>query len=191
MTIYNPDVLNVDHLKFVAIGKIAINNNESELSSINLHFMINEAQDGLYEAVCLELLEYALASSIEEATKNLILNIAEYINNNIKNSSDIIKIINSVNTNMMDCYWKRYRVISFTLAKENKNKDKEIENKINEIIKDSLLDKIIKISNENSIIKEENAKLKEKLREVEKENNLLKLLRFRIIDNDKNIENAS
>lgn len=182
MAIYDTNVLSVEHLKFVAIGKIAINNEKSELSSIHLHFMINEAHDGSYEAVCLELLEYALADTIEEAVKNLMLNISEYLNNNIKKASDISKIINSVNTNMMDDYWKKYRVISFTLAKENNHGNEEKEDEINKILKDNLVNKIVEMAEENYALKKENTELKYKLIELEKQNNLLKLLKFRMVD---------
>lgn len=133
MTIYKADVLNVEHLNFVAIGKMSFSVKE-DWSIPHLHYMINKIDNEHYEAICIETRTFASASSLEDAAKKIVLNIVEDINKNIKCPQDLDKIIENIDTHFMDAYWKEYRKINFNLAKIGKDINTEMEKRIKEEI---------------------------------------------------------
>ena len=133
MTIYKADVLNVEHLNFVAIGKMSFSVKE-DWSIPHLHYMINKIDNEHYEAICIETRTFASASSLEDAAKKIVLNIVEDINKNIKCPQDLDKIIENIDTHFMDGYWKEYRKINFNLAKIGKDINTEMQKRIKEEI---------------------------------------------------------
>lgn len=133
MTIYKADVLNVEHLNFVAIGKMSFSVKE-DWSIPHLHYMINKIDNEHYEAICIETRTFASASSLEDAAKKIVLNIVEDINKNIKCPQDLDRIIENIDTHFMDAYWKEYRKINFNLAKIGKDINTEMEKRIKEEI---------------------------------------------------------
>ena len=128
------DVLSVKGLDFKAIGKIVFSTGEKTWNIPHLHYIINKARDGVYEAVCIELREFASGNTIAEVVENMGLHLLNYLNSNIKKSDDIDQLINCVDTNDMDEYWKEYRKIDFTLAKSKKD--------INSVLQDDIRNSI-------------------------------------------------
>ena len=173
MSIYEQcEVLSINNLVFRAIGKIVLKNN-SEWNITHLHFMVNEAEDNKYEAVCLELSFFNSGETIKEAISDLIKNILSYFNENIKSSSDINKLIGDIDTNTMDMYWKPYRVFDYQLAKVGadinhileeqirkeveaycENKMKEYQNEVEKLLEEKNLDLSQKYKLNNVDIKE-------------------------------------
>lgn len=141
MTIYKPEVLSVEHLNFVAIGKMSFSVKRN-WSIPHLHYMINKIDDEHYEAICLETRTFASASSIEDVAKKIVLNIVEDINNDIKCPEDLDKIIEDIDTHFMDAYWKEYRKINFNLAKIGKDINTEMEKRIKEEVEKEVKSKL-------------------------------------------------
>lgn len=124
------NVISTKDLDFKAIGKITFSTSGQTWNIPHLHYMINKANDGVYEAVCIELREFASGNTIAEAVENMGLHLLNYLNSNVKNADDIDKLINCVDTNDMDEYWKEYRKTDFTLAKSKKDINNALEKEI-------------------------------------------------------------
>ena len=163
MSIYEQcEVLSIDNLVFRAIGKIVLKNN-SEWNIPHLHFMVNEAEDGIYEAVCLELSFFNSGKSIKEAISDLIKNILSYFNENIKSSPDINKLIGDINTNTMDMYWKQYRVFDYQLAKVGADINHKLEEQIRKEVETYCENKMKEYKNEvKKLLEEKNLDLSQK-----------------------------
>lgn len=126
----NNKSLSVYDLDFKAIGKIVLKNTEY-WNIPHLHFMINQSKvDGIFEAICLELMFFNSGEDIKTSITNLITNILEYFDNNINCASDLDKLIDCVDTNAMDNYWKEYRKIDYELAKFGKDINNTLEKQI-------------------------------------------------------------
>lgn len=202
---YKADILDINHLKFVAIGKVSFRTNK-EWCIPHLHYMISELEKSKFQAICLETATYSSSNTIEDTAKKLVLNIIYDLNELVKKSSDLDNIINITYTHHLDSYWKEYRKINFTLAKFGKNINKNIEtnilkkiieelfpNKLEEINEDiqEEINEIIVIDNiediNNLLTDSENIN-----KEIKKLNNFANLYNSRIkIINDKinNINN--
>ncbi len=148
------EILSTEGLNFRAIGKITFKT-AGRWSIPHLHFMINQADDGVYEAICIELQHFNSGKTIEESVKNMALHLLDFLSNNIQNESDIDKLIDCVDTNDMDDYWKQYRVIDFNLAKLGKDINSSLEEKL-----------------KKDIEKEYAKKYQEKIKEFEKQNSI-------------------
>ncbi|WP_295160397.1 hypothetical protein [uncultured Brachyspira sp.] len=125
----NIKVLSVSHLDFKAIGKLVLKNSE-DWNIPHLHFIVNKADDGIFEAVCLELMFFNSGENIKSSITNLVTNILEYFDNNINSAQDLDKYIISVDTNAMDNYWKYYRKIDGELAKYGEDINNALEQQI-------------------------------------------------------------
>lgn len=123
------NILSVSDLKFKAIGKLVLKNIQ-DWNIPHLHFIVNEADDGIFEAICLELMLFNTGEDIKNSITNLVTNILEYFDNNIKVASDLNKLIECVDTNIMDNYWKQYRKIDCELAKFGKDINNTLEQQI-------------------------------------------------------------
>ncbi|WP_147735534.1 hypothetical protein [Brachyspira aalborgi] len=163
MNIYEQcKVLSVNNLVFKAIGKIVLKNN-SEWNIPHLHFMVNKSEDNIYEAVCLELSFFNSGKNIEEATTNLITNILSYFNYNIKSSSDLDKILGNIDTNIMDMYWRKYRVFDYQLAKIGSDINSQLEKQIIKKVEDFYKNKIAEYEKKiKELIEGENLELSQK-----------------------------
>lgn len=163
MNIYEQcKVLSVNNLVFKAIGKIVLKNN-SEWNIPHLHFMVNKSEDNIYEAVCLELSFFNSGKNIEEATTNLITNILSYFNYNIKSSSDLDKILGNIDTNIMDMYWRKYRVFDYQLAKIGSDINSQLEKQIIKKVEDFYKNKIAEYKKKiKELIEDENLELSQK-----------------------------
>ena len=115
----------VDDLDFKAIGKIVVKNTTEDWNIPHLHFMINQnlqhKEEGIFEAICLELMFVNNGEDYRTSIRNLVEDILEYLDNNINCASDLDKLIDCVDTNAMDNYWKEYRKIDYELAKFGKD----------------------------------------------------------------------
>ncbi|WP_295156381.1 hypothetical protein [uncultured Brachyspira sp.] len=131
----NIKVLSVSHLDFKAVGKLVLKNTES-WNIPHLHFMVNKADDGIFEAVCLELMLFNSGEDIKSSITNLVTNILEYFDNNINSAQDLDKYIICVDTNAMDNYWRHYRKIDGELAKFGKDINNTLEKQIIEEVKE-------------------------------------------------------
>ncbi len=150
----NTKVLSTEGLVFTAIGKVVVRT-VNDWNIPHLHFAINEASDGIFEAVCIELSEFASGKTIDEAVKNITLHLLNFLSENIKSADDIDQIIEKINTNDMDEYWREYRVIDANLAKVGNNihscLERDLRNEIEKEYDKIYEDKIRKLFEDKTI----------------------------------------
>jgi len=132
----------MDNKHFVAIGKMTIDNLSTEWNIPDLHFIVNKTPSGLFEATNIELILDAAGSTIEEAIEGLIGLTIHYITAVMEKSRGYDEFIEKVDSLAMEDYWREYRNIEFSLARDRKDLSHDIANKINAAIKSMLAEEI-------------------------------------------------
>ncbi|MCL2805693.1 MAG: hypothetical protein FWD26_07135 [Treponema sp.] len=121
---------------FVGIGKIVFDK-DAEWNIPHLHFMVDKTNAGNYEATLLEFGLISWAEKRDEAIKSLIIQTHSYIFN-IMEKTGFDEFIKEVDSYLMDDYWRQYRKIEFTLAKDGRDLSHEIDRHIVQAIKEML-----------------------------------------------------
>ena len=126
----------VDQKNFVGIGKMGFESNK-EWNIPNLHFMIDETTSGNYEAT---LLEFGLISW-SETKEAVIKSLARQTHSHIlavidKNGFD--GLIKAVDDHVMDDFWRSYRKIEFSLARNGRDLSHNLDSQIVQAIKEML-----------------------------------------------------
>jgi hypothetical protein len=121
---------------FVGIGKI-IFDKDAEWNIPHLHFMVDRTNTGNYEATLLEFGLVSWSEKKDEAIKSLIIQTHTHIFN-IMEKAGFIEFINEVDSHLMDDYWRQYRKIEFTLAKDGRDLSHEIDRHVVQAIKEML-----------------------------------------------------
>jgi hypothetical protein len=132
----------VDGKNFIGIGKMMIDNLNSEWNIPHLHFIINKTPSGLFEATNLEFILDASGENIEEAVEILSGLTLHYITSVMSNGRGYDEFIEKVNSMVMEQYWRAYRDIEFSLARKRKDLSHELSSRINAAIKNMLADNI-------------------------------------------------
>jgi hypothetical protein len=132
----------VDSKNFIGIGKMMIDNLNSEWNIPHLHFILNKTPSGLFEATNLEFILDASGESIEEAVEILSGLTLHYITSVMSKGRGYAEFIEKANSMVMEQYWRAYRNIEFKLAWERKDLSHELSSKINAAIKNMLADNI-------------------------------------------------
>jgi len=132
----------MDNKHFVAIGKMTIDNLSTEWNIPDLHFMVNKTPSGLFEATNIELILDSVGNTIEEAIEGLIGLTIHYITAVMERGRGYDEFIEKVDSLAMEEYWREYRNIEFSLARNQKDLSHDIANKINAAIKNMLAEEI-------------------------------------------------
>jgi sulfite reductase alpha subunit-like flavoprotein len=132
----------MDNKYFVAIGKMIIDNLNTEWNIPDLHFIVNKTPTGLFEATNIEFILDSTGSTIEEAIEGLTGLTIHYITMAMEKGRGYVEFIDKVNSLTMEEYWREYRNIEFSLARNRKDLSHEIGNKINIAIKNMLAEEI-------------------------------------------------
>jgi hypothetical protein len=132
----------MDNKRFVAIGKMTIDNLSTEWNIPDLHFIVNKTPSGLFEATNIEFILDSTGSTIEEAIEGLTGLTIHYITMAMGKGRGYDEFIDKVNSLAMEEYWREYRNIEFSLARGRKDLSHEIANKINSAIKNMLAEEI-------------------------------------------------
>ena len=133
----------MDNKHFVAIGKMTIDNLNTEWNIPDLHFMVNKTPSGLFEATNIELILDSVGSTIEEAIEGLTGLTIHYIIAVMERGRGYDEFIEKVDSLAMEEYWREYRNIEFSLARNRKDLSHDIANKINATIKNMLAEEIM------------------------------------------------
>jgi hypothetical protein len=126
---------------FVGIGKFifsAIN-----WSVPHLHFMVDKASWGGYEATNLEFGLVSSGKTQEKAAQQLALLIHSHITVVLSEGNGYDELIQTVKTHALDDFWAEYRGIDFSLGKQGKDLSHGIDRHISQAIQ-SLLDDQVK-----------------------------------------------
>ena len=132
----------MDNKHFVAIGKMTIDNLSTEWNIPDLHFIVKKNPSGLFEATNIELILDSSGDTIEEAIEGLTGLTIHYINMVMEKGRGYDEFIEKVNSFAMEEYWREYRNIEFSLARNRKDLSHDIANKINAAIKNMLAEEI-------------------------------------------------
>ena len=127
---------------FVAIGKMTIDNLNTEWNIPDLHFIVNKTPSGLFEATNIELILDSTGNTIEEAIEGLIGLTIHYITAAMEKGRGYDEFIDKVNSLTMEDYWREYRNIEFSLARNRKDLSHDIASKVNAAIKNILAEEI-------------------------------------------------
>jgi len=98
---------------FIAIGKMTIDNLNTEWNIPDLHFIVNKTPSGLFEATNIELILDSIGNSIEEAIEGLTGLTIHYITSVMEKGRGYDEFIEKVNSLVMEDYWREYRNIEF------------------------------------------------------------------------------
>ena len=109
-------MVQVDHKDFIGIGQIVFDS-KTEWNIPRFHFMVDKTASGNYEATLLEFGLVAWSETEDGAIKSLIKQTHFYILTVMEKSS-FDQFIQEVDNHVMDGYWRRYRKIVFSLARD-------------------------------------------------------------------------
>ena len=109
-------MVQVDHKDFIGIGQIVFDS-KTEWNIPRLHFMVDKTASGNYEATLLEFGLVAWSETEDGAIKSLIKQTYSYILAVIERAGFDL-LIQDVDNNVMDGYWRRYRKIVFFLVRD-------------------------------------------------------------------------
>jgi hypothetical protein len=139
----------VDDRDFVGIGKMFFNTPDASWNIPHLHFLVDSQQPGYYEAICLEFALVASGKTPEESIEGLATLTHSHIMAVMENGDRYDQFLALVDNYAMEDYWRTYRVIEFSLARQGKdlshNIDKQIERAVRSLIsakRDKALDEL-------------------------------------------------
>jgi hypothetical protein len=133
--------LSTTNKDFVGIGKLLLDTSGTEWNIPHLHFLVDKADDGMYEAANLELALIAAGETQEEAVKRMVDLTQHHIIAVITEGSGLDEFCETVNNSLMDRYWQAYRLIEFTLAKSKMDLSHAVELRMNEVVEDMISNK--------------------------------------------------
>jgi hypothetical protein len=123
----------VDNKNFVGIGKMTFDSN-AEWNIPHLHFMVDETASGNYEATLLEFGLVSWSELLNDAIISLVKQTHSHILSVIEGSG-FDQFIQEVDDHVMDGYWRCYRKIEFSLARNGKDLSHEIDSQLVRAIK--------------------------------------------------------
>jgi hypothetical protein len=149
----------IDGREFVGIGKMFFNTPDAEWNIPHLHFLVDTQSSGYYEATCLEFGLVASGNTPEATIEGLATLTHSHIMAVMEGGGDNYKqFYSSVDNYAMEDYWRKYRLIEFSLARRGKdlshNIDKQIERAVRSLIsakRDKALDELAKAQAEGLI----------------------------------------
>jgi hypothetical protein len=111
----------MDNKHFVAIGKIVFETPGFPWNIPHTHFIVNKTVSGLFEATNLELLLDSIGDSVEQAAKTLARLTANYIMEIMMKRRGHNELIEVVDTDVMEDYWREYRKIEVELSRTKRD----------------------------------------------------------------------
>jgi hypothetical protein len=148
----------VDNRDFVGIGKMFFNTPDAGWNIPHLHFLVDTQTPGYYEATCLEFGLVAAGTTPEETIEGLATLTHAHIMAVMEDGDHYEKFFALVDNYVMEDYWRKYRLIEFSLARQGKdlshNLDKQIERAVKSLIsakRDKALDELAKAQAEGLI----------------------------------------
>ena len=123
----------VDNKNFVGIGKMTFDSN-AEWNIPHLHFMVDKTASGNYEATLLEFGLVSWSESLNGAIKSLVKQTHTHILSVIERAG-FEQFTREVDDQIMDGYWRNYRKIEFSLARDGRDLSHEMDSRFVRAIK--------------------------------------------------------
>jgi hypothetical protein len=116
----------VDNKNFVGIGKL-IFDSDAEWNIPILHFMVDKTASGNYEATLLEFGLVSWSENLNGAIRSLVKQTHSHIFTVLLRTG-FDQFIKDVDNYVMDEYWRQYRKMDFSLAREGKDLSHQMDN---------------------------------------------------------------
>jgi hypothetical protein len=131
-----PMPVTVDHKTFIGIGKMVFDSN-ADWNIPHLHFMVDKTQSGNYEATLLEFGLVSWSETPDGAIKSLVKQSHSHILT-VMEKAGFDQFIREVNDQVMSGYWKHYRKIEFSLARNGRDLSHAMDSRLVRAIKTML-----------------------------------------------------
>jgi hypothetical protein len=125
------------------------NTPDAEWNIPHLHFLVDNQRPGYYEATCLEFGLVAAGKTPEESIEGLATLTHSHIMAVMENGDHYDQFLKLIDNYVMEDYWRKYRLIEFSLARQGKDLshhiDKQIERAVKSLIsakRDKALDEL-------------------------------------------------
>lgn len=138
----NKYILNTDGMEFIGSGKIMYNNFSSKFNIPHLHFLVIQHEKDMYQAVNLELQLFAAGDTFENAIAELVALTTTHIIAVLEDGRGYDELVETALERTMDEYWHEYRQIEFKAAKNKHNIGHNVEQRINNIIKNAISERL-------------------------------------------------
>jgi len=125
--------VSVDTKNFVGVGKMTFDSS-AEWNIPHLHFMVDKTASGNYEATLLEFGLVSWSESLNNAIKSLVMQTHAHILS-VMERSGFEQFIGEVDDQVMDGYWRCYRTIEFSLARDGRDLSHEMDSRFVRAIK--------------------------------------------------------
>jgi hypothetical protein len=147
-------IVPVDNKNFVGIGKMTFDSN-AEWNIPHLHFMVDKTASGNYEATLLEFGLVSWSESLNNAIKSLVKQTHTHILSVIGRAG-FEQFIQEVDDQVMDGYWRNYRKIEFSLARDGRDLSHEMDSRfvraIKAMLSEETMNSIREIAKDNAEI---------------------------------------
>jgi len=111
----------MENKRFIAIGKIIFETPGFPWNIPHTHFIVNKTASGLFEATNLELILDSVGSSVEESAQILARLTANYIMEIMMKRRGHDELIEVVDTDAMEDYWREYRKMEVKLSRTKRD----------------------------------------------------------------------
>ncbi|GHV80507.1 hypothetical protein AGMMS49944_22980 [Spirochaetia bacterium] len=123
----------VNGKNFVGIGKMVFDSN-ADWNIPHLHFMVDKTTPGNFEATLLEFGLVSWSETQDGAITSLVKQTHSHILAVMKGEG-FDRFIRTVDDHVMDGFWRNYRKIEFTLAREGRDLSHEMDSRLVRAIK--------------------------------------------------------
>lgn len=133
--------LPTDGMKFIGAGKIMYNNFSDDFNIPHLHFLVIEYEKDVYQAVNLQLQLFAASDTKEGSVAELVDLTTRHIISVLTKGRGYDELEETAVESSMDAYWREYRRIEFAAVRHKRDIGHNVEQRINNIIKNTIGEK--------------------------------------------------
>ena len=135
----------MDNKNFVAIGKIIFETPGFSWNIPHTHFIVNKTASGLFEATNLEFILDSVGNSVEESAQALARLTANYVMEIMMGRRGHDELIEVVDTDVMEDYWREYRKIEVKLSRTKRDMSHNLDRHWVTAIKETMDENLKKI----------------------------------------------
>jgi len=124
----------------VAIGKIICETLGVPWNIPHTHFIVNQTPSGLFEATNIEFVLDSVGASIDEVARILMRLTADYIKEVMIKGRGHDELIEMVDSDAMESYWREYRKVEVELSRTGQDMGHKLDRYYIEAVKETLED---------------------------------------------------
>lgn len=127
--------IDIEKIHFVGLGKMLFDV-KADWNIPQLHFLVS-SEKSFFVAVNLEMQLFASGKTEDEAIAGLI-NITMFHINAVMKKNNFTQFIEDAKSCIMESYWSKYRELEFIAASKKQDLSNNIEQRINNILKEMI-----------------------------------------------------